>query len=348
MQAEDYLKQIIKQNANKINISRFMSEVLCNPKFGYYTTSNPIGNKGDFITSPEISQMFGELIGAWCAYVWQQKNDAKDYILVELGAGKGTMMSDMLRATKHVNGFHEVIEVHIVEISPELTKIQKSNLAEYSNIKWHKSIQNLPDKPMILVANEFFDALPVNQYVKKKDNWFEKFVSLRDDKFCFVLEQNFISKQLDKTYSNECEDSVYELSIASDAVMEIIADKITNNGGGALIIDYGYSEQKFKNSLQAVKNHKFCDIFTNIAQADVTTHVNFQQLIDSIKKHQIKNFNLMTQGDFLNLLGIEQRANQLISNAKTDVAKFEIKSAKSRLVDADKMGKLFKVLSFVK
>ena len=349
MSAEKYLKDIIKQNGGKINISRFMSECLCNPKFGYYTNNNPFGDKGDFVTAPEISQIFGELIGVWCAYIWQQRNKANNNLmLVELGAGKGTLMLDLLRATANVSGFHKNIEIHIVEISPVLIDIQKQTLKDYPNIKWHNSIDKLPNKPLLLVANEFFDALPINQYVKENGCWYEKFVSINNnDNLCFLLEKNFISKKLDKTHCDIKDGSVYELSIAGDAIMKNICDKIKNNGGGALVIDYGYTVKNHENTLQAVKNHKYHDILENVAQADLTSHVDFEQLSEIVHDSKIMNSSILSQGEFLKMMGIEERANQLVGNAKSESQANEIISAKNRLIDIDKMGDLFKVLSLV-
>ncbi|MFN7038883.1 MAG: class I SAM-dependent methyltransferase [Alphaproteobacteria bacterium] len=347
------IKNLIRKESN-ISIARFMEEVISNDQYGYYNNNDTIGELGDFITSPEISQLFGEMIGLWCADVWYKLNCPKEFILVELGPGKGTLIDDLLRSTKNIPGFHNAIQIHLVEISANLRERQEEILSKYNIPKyWHKSIKNLPDNlPSIYIANEFFDALPINQYIKLKDDWFEITISLNeiDEELCFVYMpvMDKVKTDLENDYDHLTHNSIVEISSKSIEIIKTIGDNIVKNNGAALIIDYGYtdpySERKATSStLQAIKNHKFHPILKDIGKADISAHVDFYTLAEAVKVKSI-NPQITTQGKFLTDIGINIRANLLLEKADI-INKKNIYLALDRLTSPNKMGNLFKVLS---
>lgn len=338
-------QEIIKliKSGGPISVSAYMGECLANPKYGYYMQQKPFGSEGDFTTSPEISQIFGELVGIWCAAAWQQMGCPKDIAIVELGPGRGLLMKDFLRGTKHINHFHESIEIHMVEVSDALTKIQQENLKEaHNNITWHKEIASLPVKPMLLVCNEFFDALPIHQYIKTEKGWSERFIALDDeDNFIFTDKPSF---DLPDIYNEAKIGDIVETCPAAEVIMSEIASHIEMADGAALVIDYGYGGQKFGDSLQAMKNHQYSDIFENIGSSDLTAHVNFDALQSAASQYNVNNYKLISQRDFLVNLGIELRMQSLLKSA-SDGQKDEIISACERLIDPKDMGSLFKVMT---
>lgn len=228
------IKKLVK-NGDLISVSQFMSEILQQ----YYAKQNPFGSKGDFITSPEISQVFGEMIGVWAASSWLKMGSPSDIAIIELGAGRGTLMRDFLRGTKNVSGFHEAIEIHMVENSPKLQEEQKQTLkSSHKNISWHNNINNLPQKISFFIANEFFDALPINQYVKTQDGWCERMIGLdeKGDLAFFLSPISSWSDDFAKQHPNAPLGGFLEISQSSIAIMSDIASKINNFGGAALLL----------------------------------------------------------------------------------------------------------------
>jgi len=372
----DYLKSLIKIKG-LLTIAEFMQEALFNPLHGYYQKKIPIGKDGDFITAPEISQVFGELIGL---YFLNLASGSKNPIaLVEMGAGKGSLLRDFLLMIKKLaekniieaQNFLEKISIHIVEISPALQKIQKENLAEIGiQIKWHNNFQGFlesikQDEEIYFVANELFDCFPINQFIKTQEGWREKVISLKDEELEFFIEgfnslKNKIVEQLIKE-SLVCEqgsissdnklgfvgngveeNAVFEHSFSAANFMQELAQALQNQGGVALIIDYGYSKNEFKNSLQALKNHQFHDCLKNIGDADITALVNFS-LLEEIAKKLALNSSLVSQKEFLEGLGIEERRKILLAEKK-DEQKSDINSRINRLIEPSQMGELFKCL----
>jgi len=334
-----------------INIATFMEEV----NSYYYEYQTSIGAKGDFITAPEISQLFGEMIGIWVAQAWQNAGAPTNIALVELGPGRGTLMNDLLRVTKHIPGFWDSIEVHLVEQSSKLIKQQQAALEHYfSHIKffWHDSVKRLPQKPIILVANEFFDALPVNQYIKNKDLWHEIMVAIMPENGNFYFMEMPVHQKIQAYLSEENPNakhrSVVEYSTASILVMQDICDLIKSNGIAACIIDYGYNQDKqirtsFNSTLQAVKNHKYHPVLSDIGEADLTAHVDFNALKQVADNRDCQTYTISTQGEFLKSLGIEKRLNSLSKNASSEQI-YSLYSGFERLTSDEQMGKLFKVL----
>ena len=317
-----------------ITIAALMAEALGH----YYSHKDPFGTEGDFITAPEISQLFGELIGIGCAYAWQQMGSPADISLVELGPGRGTLMRDALRATRHVPGFHEALSVHMVETSPKLVAMQQAALKEsHQRTSWHADIATLPDKPMFLIANEFFDALPIHQYIYSGKRWHERCVGIGARG-----ELAFMHSPTDFSYDPATEGMVMETSPASEAIMGQLAGKIAEYGGMALIIDYGYVGSGGKDTLQAVKQHRYHPILENLGEADITAHVNFSALRESARGVAVHG--PVSQGDFLRALGIHERAAQLVAKA-TPKQRDDIEKAVDRLTSAPTMGELFKVMA---
>jgi NADH dehydrogenase [ubiquinone] 1 alpha subcomplex assembly factor 7 len=349
------IRSIIEANGS-IDMSSFMENVLSHNQFGYYVNKSPLGKNGDFITAPEISQMFGEMVGVWVADCWQQGGSLRDVALVELGPGKGTLMADLLRATKHVEGFHESISVYLVEISEPMIQIQKQLFKEYSKIKFHwiKSVNEIPEKPLYLIANEFFDAMPVNQYVKNRDDWYEVAVSLAPETGDFRLMELLLDPKqiqlLNEEYPSATHRSFLESSPISISYIKQIAALIMRNKGAALIIDYGYNEdnstrKNFNPTIQALKDHKYHPILLDVGHADITAHVDFFALRKAVIERGVFANEISTQRDFLINMGIKLRAQMLLQKADTR-QKQEINTALNRLIANDQMGSLFKVLIF--
>lgn len=327
-----------------LSIERFMSLALGHPQYGYYMTRDPFGARGDFITAPEISQMFGELLGLWAAEVWAQIGRPPMVRLIELGPGRGTLMADALRALRSVPGFLQALEVHMVETSPVLTERQKSTLARSPvPISWHKDISEVPEGPAIIIANELFDALPVRHYVRTQRGWCERLIGLdADNQLIFGA-----STEVETTINTPAPlGEVLEISVEARLLMRTLAQRLQRHTGAVLAIDYGYTQTALGETLQALKGHQFVDVLSSIGEADLTTHVDFAALARAAKSVGANVFGPITQGEFLAQLGIEQRADGLKRRA-TESQCAEIDAALQRLTDPapQYMGDLFKVIA---
>ncbi|HUO53244.1 MAG TPA: SAM-dependent methyltransferase [Rhodoblastus sp.] len=327
-----------------MSIERFMALALTHPTKGYYTTRNPFGAGGDFVTAPEISQMFGELLGLWAAEIWTLIGAPPRILLVELGPGRGALMSDALRAARAAPGFFEAIEVHLVEASELLADQQRQALAESGKTaSWHRSLDDLPRGPAIFLANEFFDALPVRHYLKTTRGWRERLVGLDPDgALAFGL-----SEEAEPYIKAEApEGAVLEVGAAAQRLMTRIAARIVTENGAALVVDYGYERTAFGETLQAVKAHQFVDPLAEPGLADLTTHVDFSALARAAASANARVHGPVEQGAFLRELGIAQRAEALKRQAAPDQAA-AVDSALARLTGEGEgeMGALFKVLA---
>ncbi|MDO8288716.1 MAG: SAM-dependent methyltransferase [Parvibaculum sp.] len=330
-------------------LSHFMALALGHPKHGYYMTRDPLGAQGDFTTSPEISQMFGELVGLWIAETWIAQGSPSPMILAEFGPGRGTLMADALRALRSVPGLLEALEVHFVETSPVLSALQKKNVP---NATWHDRFDTLPQGPLYVIANEFFDALPVRQFVRLKQGWCERFVMLGEDstedapKFePAIMPVPLASLDiLAPAHRNAPLNSLAEVSMASAAFTEDIAGRIKTHGGAALIIDYGHVKSAIGDTLQALRAHQFVDPFETPGEADITTHVDFEALVRAAKIGGVEAHGPIEQGTFLKALGIHERSETLKAKATLDQAR-DIDVAERRLTAREEMGSLFKVLA---
>ena len=337
------LRQEIR-NQGPISISRYMAMCLLDPGFGYYVKRDPLGIKGDFTTAPEISQMFGELIGLWAIEVWKQTGSPDRFQLVEFGPGRGTLMSDALRAADLVSRFPNAIELHLVEISEPFRNIQSSKLSKYQP-KWHDDFTTLPDGPKIIIANEFFDALPIRQFERRSEGWHERLVGLSASQGLeFVLSEKHISSSLVPVrHRNAPYGSIIEVCPAARDILAKVSGTIGRYGGAFLIIDYGHDGSLVGDSFQSVKRHKFHPPLENPGEADLTAHVNFGELIDASKSEQTAVYGPLTQRDFLLRMGIQARAEILSKHADAN-SKDHIYKSLRRLIDHHEMGAEFKVL----
>jgi NADH dehydrogenase [ubiquinone] 1 alpha subcomplex assembly factor 7 len=313
------------------------------PDYGYYRRRNPIGREGDFITAPEISQMFGEMIGLWCADVWRQMGQPDKFVLVELGPGRGTLMQDALRATAKVPGFHQALQLYLLESSETLRKIQQEKLVEHLPI-YIDDLTQLPDLPLIVMANEFFDALPIRQFEKTFQGWCERMVTVDKNQLGFTLRPlDAMLLQLIPENLREANPGVFfEVSMPSTAILRHLAKHIARNGGAALIIDYGFTEPSGQPTLQAVSKHQYTDVLDDPGEVDLTAHVDFSLLKTVASGQGTIVWGPMGQGEFLQNLGIALRAAQLKQHADQANA---IDTALKRLTDPTEMGNLFKVLA---
>ncbi len=329
-------------------VARYMALCLGHPVHGYYTTRDPLGAAGDFTTAPEVSQMFGELIGLWCAEVWRRMGAPHRVLLVELGPGRGTLMQDMLRAAKVLPEFRAALAVHLIETSPTLKERQRLALAEMGvPITWHERPEALPDGPLLVVANEFVDALPVDQFVKTKDGWHERRVGLQPDgNLAFGLDPALLPLEDKLPPRLRSAPAGAMLERRDSTPMREIARRIAASGAG-LVIDYGHIQSAFGDTLQAVRGHKQVDPLEHPGEADLTAHVDFEALGDAVQQQGLAVHGPVTQGDFLRRLGIGLRAERLKKSAPAQAG--AIGAAVARLADpAPGMGELFKAIAFAR
>ncbi|WP_458789921.1 class I SAM-dependent methyltransferase [Yoonia sp. MH D7] len=318
-----------------MTLADYMADCLMHPEFGYYATRDPFGATGDFTTAPEISQMFGELIGLCLAQTWLDQGSPDAFTLAEIGPGRGTLMADALRATKAVAGFHAAATVHFIETSPTLRKRQAKAVPDAT---WHDNISTLPDAPLYLIANEFFDALPIRQFTRDDTGWREHMVGVDGDTLILGLSAPAPIALLDHRLSDTKNGDIVEYCPALPGIVTAISDKIETYGGAALIIDYG-GWHSLGDTLQALQNHAIAHPFANAGHADLTAHVDFEAIANAATMHTA----LTPQGVFLERLGITARA-QVLAKGLTDTALQAHISAHRRLVHPDEMGGLFKVL----
>ncbi|MXU64217.1 class I SAM-dependent methyltransferase [Oceanomicrobium pacificus] len=317
-----------------IGVDLFMALCLGHPEHGYYRKQDPLGAKGDFTTAPEVSQMFGEMIGLWLAETWDALGRPDPVALVELGPGRGTLMADILRVARAVPGFAEAVQVHLVETSPALRARQKEALGD-RQVRWHDHVETLPDMPLLLVANEFFDALPIRQFQKTDLGWQERRIASDGVSFRFTLGP---AVQQDPALLIEPEGRILETCPAGEAIAANTGARIAAQGGAALWIDYG-AEDGLGDTLQALRDHKPEPVFAHPGDADLTAHVRFKPLAAAAAPARATP--VTTQGHFLERLGITARA-QALAAARPDRSA-AIASEHRRLTHPAEMGNLFKV-----
>ncbi len=340
------IKQLIK-SAGPMPVWRYMELCLMHPQHGYYVSRDPLGREGDFITAPEVSQMFGELLGLWAASVWKAIDSPPLLRLIEIGPGHGTMMADAIRALRVLPPLYQALSVHLVEVNPLLREKQKETLSSLRNIVWHDNIDEVPDGPSVIFANEYFDVLPIHQAVKGDHGWHERTVELDDNgRLVFGIAPDVIPRfevLLPSLVRAAPIGAVFEWR--PDAEIMKIAARVRDQEGAALIIDYGHLRSDVGDTFQAIVRHSFADPLKNPGQADVTAHVDFQALARAAEDLGARVHGPVPQGDFLRRLGIETRALTLMAKATTEVSE-DIASALKRLVDGGRggMGQMFKVL----
>ena len=331
-----------------LSVSEFMEIALSDPNHGYYRTRDPLGKAGDFITSPEISQVFGEIVGLWCAVTWQNTGAAKNIHLVELGPGRGTLMADILRTAQNVMpAFTEAIDVHLVETGKVLRQQQQEALNGYS-VDWHDRFETVPPGPVLIVANEFFDALPIDQYIMTREGWQERRITTDQKQDDFLFKPCDPPAENNPIIPDELVDSpinsIFERSSAGEQIASDIAKRIATDGGAALIIDYGHVRHGLGDTLQAVKSHNYHCPLATIGEADLTAHIDFTALGNAAKASGAIVHGPVFQGGLLTALGIEQRTEALAATATPDQAEI-LESASRRLIAADGMGTSFKAMA---
>jgi len=340
------IKKLIK-SSGPIPVWRYMELCLMHPEHGYYLSKDPLGREGDFITAPEVSQMFGELLGLWAASVWKAIDSPPLLRLIEIGPGRGTLMADALRALRVLPPLYQALSVHLVEVNPVLREKQKSALSGSREIAWHDSIDDVPDGPSVIFANEYFDVLPIHQAVKRESGWHERTVEMDESgRLVFGTATDPIPRfevLLPPWVRAAPIGAVFEWR--PDAEIMKIASRVRDQEGAALIIDYGHLRSDAGDTFQAIARHSFADPLKNPGQADVTAHVDFQALVRAAEDIGARTHGPVPQGDFLRRLGIETRAVNLMAKASPEISE-DISSALQRLVGGGRggMGQMFKVL----
>ena len=327
-----------------LSLDKFIEESLYNKKSGYYMKNNPFGKKGDFITSPNISILFSEMIAIWVISFWEHLNCPKQFNLIELGAGNGEMMTIMINTFKKFPQFKNSCNIKILEKSTLLKKIQKKKIKN-KKIKWLDNLDALNNLPCIFIANEFFDAFPIKQFIKKKNKWHERYVKFNKQIEHAYCDIQFDIKKIEKRLKFQIStgQNFIEYSPLVLEYLKNITNKIKLNDGGILIIDYGYFEKKIKNTIQAVSKHKYANVLKSFGNSDITYNLSFHLISQMIKKMGFFFQIMTTQKEFLIKLGILQRA-EIISKNIPFSKKADIYFRIQRLIDDGQMGKLFKVL----
>lgn len=348
MSVESELRKIIADKGY-ITVDEMMRISMSDLESSYYRSRQPLGENADFITAPEISQMFGEMIGIWALCAWDQLGRPVNVNLIEFGPGRGLLMRDVLRATAHIQDFHGALNISLCEINPVLMEEQSRNLQRHNvGISYISKISDIANNfPSIIIANEFFDALPIKQYIKLKNKWHERVIDL--DKNGTFKWNHINSPNLFEDHINAQEGAILEQSLASQLVTSEISRHLENNKGAALIIDYGYNLRpniraldQYNSTLGAIKSHKFHNIFEDIGSADLSVHVDFDALQNIITSSYTLNSYLINQKELLKSLGIDVRLNSLIQK-NPDLAQI-LTNQYNRLIADDQMGLLFKVL----
>ncbi|WP_187428362.1 hypothetical protein ROLI_007420 [Roseobacter fucihabitans] len=337
MSLRDILCARIAQNG-PISLADYMAECLLHPEFGYYTSQTPFGSAGDFITAPEISQIFGELIGLCLAQTWMDQTCPEAFTLAELGPGRGTLMADLLRATRGVPGFHEAANIVLIEASPALASQQRDALSGF-DVTHVSTVTDLPEMPLFIIANEFFDALPIRQFTRGARHWRETQIGLREAALTLGLGPELPQPALADRLADTKPGDVIEIAPSAAPIVGSIGQRIAQHGGAGLIVDYG-DWRSLGDTFQALQRHAPTDPLCDPGAADLTAHVDFEALSGAAG---CANTRLSTQGVFLERLGITQRARDLAQKLRGSALERHIQ-AHRRLTHPDEMGNLFKVM----
>ncbi len=340
MTLRDLLIARIQQNG-PMSLTEYMTDCLLHPELGYYTTRDPLGSQGDFTTAPEISQMFGELIGLSLAQCWLDQGRPAQICLAELGPGRGTLMADILRATRNVSGFHQAARIVLLEASQTLRDSQGKTLQAHSP-QWINTVTDLPDMPLFLVANEFFDALPIRQFQRDGDGWRERLIGSDGTSLAFGLGPLAAQAALQERFADTNDGDLVEFCAPAIPITSTVANRITTHGGTALIVDYG-DWHALGDTFQALRKHKHADPLEAPGQTDLTAHVDFEPLAITARAAGCAHTRLTPQGVFLERLGITARAQSLAASQTGQVLD-ELIAAHRRLTHPEEMGNLFKVL----
>lgn len=337
----DLIDMQIRQTG-PMSLATYMGLCLTHPTRGYYRKSDPLGIKGDFITAPEISQTFGEMIGAWIGDLYFQMGAPEKFTLLELGPGRGTLLADALRVAARAGGFASALDLRLYETNPVLIDMQRDRLKAYSP-QWIDDIEAVGSAPLIVIANEFFDALPVRQFVRRAGKWYERSVGLSDGKRTFGLSPTPYEEALiGEAFADAQDGEVAEIGLAAQQFMGQISRLIAPRGGAILVIDYGHARTQPGETLQALARHSHVDPLAQPGAADLTTHVDFEALGRAARMAGLIVTPLAQQGRFLTSLGLAERHSAL-ATANPDKA-LSLAAAFDRLTSPDQMGTLFKVL----
>ena len=343
MKIETKIKNLIT-NSGPISMSKYMEICLWDNENGYYASNDVLGEKGDFITSPEISQTFGELIGLWALSFHQHFINRNRLCITELGSGRGTLLKDASRTIFKITNGHIDLNITILEKSQKLIALQKESLKN-KDINWITDIKKLSLEPQIIIANEFFDALPINQYVRGEEGWHEKKVTMKNGELCFTLD-NKIWVPDDSIFSDFKLGDILEYSEQSISIFSNICNHLIQYDGVLLVIDYG-NISGIGDTLQAINKHESKSVLEEPGQSDLSSHVNFNLLMKIANKKNLYVSPLTNQQNFLIELGIKDRLKILTKNVSSAIAE-TIASEVKRLIDPDKMGTLFKVVAITK
>ena len=347
--------------AGPISVAAYMTHCLSDPEYGYYTSQTPIGALGDFITAPEVSQMFGELIAIWILSAWQQSGSPTPFHLVELGPGRGTLMRDMLNALSAHHKAFAALHVHLVDISASLKPDQEKALSPFPTpVQWHQTIDTLPNAPLYMVANEFFDCLPLHQWIMHQGKWYERVVGL-DEKgelaFGLGPVRDFADPAEKSGEEKPQEGTIKESCPSGEAIIATIAERLAQQGGAGLFIDYGHIHSGHGDTFQAMRNHAFANPLSAPGLQDLTAHVDFDRLLQSARQavegshcagtpSPVAIPSPSTQGEFLLSMGLLERAGQL-GYGKSHAEQEALRDAVERLAAPDQMGDLFKCLAIL-
>jgi NADH dehydrogenase [ubiquinone] 1 alpha subcomplex assembly factor 7 len=326
-----------------ISTARFMALALSHPRLGYYARHDPLGAAGDFVTAPEISQAFGELVGLWLARAWTDLGRPDPCLLVELGPGRGTLMADLLRAAAQVTGFCASLRLHLVETSARLRDLQRARLGA-ERVQWHAALDQVPHGPMLLVANEFLDALPVHQLVATGRGWVERLVDVAGGKLTFTLSERPSDLARGLPLSERHLGQTVEVSPLRREVAAAIGRRLAADGGVALLVDYGAWAEVTGDTLQAVRDHAPWPVLASPGEADLSSHVDFRALAEAACAAGAAVYGPVPQGPFLRAMGIDLRIARLLEHA-TPEQRRQLRAALFRLTDGGAMGELFKVLA---
>ena len=335
---------MIRKKNYELSIDKFIDLSLYNKKSGYYMKKNPFGKEGDFITAPNISRLFSEMIAIWVISFWESLGSPKKFNLVELGAGNGEMMKVFFESFKNFPVFLNSCNLIIHEKSPSLIKVQKKKLLN-KKIVWVSKLSNINKVPSIFIANEFFDSIAIKQFKKKGNFWFEKFVNIKMKDEAFFFEKKVDIKKIEKKINFKISNNQTFIEYSEQGLdyLKDISRIIKRNHGGLLLIDYGYTNKKMKNTLQAISKHKFANILENVGNVDITHNINFSLFKKFTKQMSGLKSYLTTQKKFLSKMGIKERA-EIISKNQNFLKKADIYYRLKRLIDEKQMGNLFKVM----
>ncbi|MBX3570070.1 MAG: class I SAM-dependent methyltransferase [Rhizobiaceae bacterium] len=334
--------------AGPLPVGEYMAVCLSDPRHGYYSTREPFGKAGDFVTAPEISQMFGELVGAWLSAAWQASGSPASPVIAEIGPGRGTLMKDVARTLARIGpDLRNGASFHLIETSQKLAQAQAKTLeGSGGRFDWHSGVEDLPrGRPLFIVGNEIFDAIPMRQYVKTAQGWRERVVTLvAGERLAFGIGPGSIDPGLlPAGHANAPQGTVFEAAPARSALMQMIAERIAADGGCGLFFDYGHLEPGFGDTFQALHAHRPAHVLDNPGEADLTSHVDFHALA-AVARAAGLSVRLATQGEFLLRLGLLERAGRL-GAAADDARRAVISGEVERLAGPEQMGALFKVLA---